>query len=254
MNPNVIEVEAARFAEAVLERSRAVPVVVDFWAPWCAPCRQLGPILEELAARDGGAWILAKVNVDENPSLSTMFSIRGIPQVIAFVDGRPASQFTGALPRKDVEAFLRALVPSDADRTLERMLAAARDGNVDEALELRARALEAGANVDTMPGDDVLAPFAAWKARMAGRGGLEALRARAADDPGDVASRYDLGCTLALSGAFEEALGEFLEVVRRDRAFEDDAGRIAMIAVFRLLGDAHPLTTTYRTLLSRELF
>jgi putative thioredoxin len=254
MESHVIEVNEAQFPAKVLEKSKTVPVVVDFWAPWCGPCRQLGPMLEELAAQGGGAWVLAKVNVDENQALSEAFSIRGIPHVIAFVGGRPATQFTGALPRQDVEAFLRTIVPSDAERILEAALAAARRGDVDEALEQWQKALDLDPKVSVGPESGVLSTLAAWRERVKGRGGLEAIRARASEDPGKALHRYEYGCALAVDGDFENALAELLEVVRMDRKFEDDAGRTAMIAVFGVLGDESPVTREYRSLLSRELF
>lgn len=285
MNAHVIEVDESNFEKNVLEKSRDVPVVVDFWAPWCGPCLALGPVLEELAAEGGGSWILAKLNSDENPNLSRAFNVRGIPQVIAFVDGRAAAQFTGALPREAVLSFLRSVVPSAADRLAARALEAGKRGNVDEALALweevlkldpsndRARVQRARAFLMRgQPGEaqgelahvseasDVAAEAESLRMlvecgrRVTERGGIDAIRTRAADDPESAANRYDYGCALAVAGDFGNALAEFLEVVRRDRKFDDDAGRKAMVAIFSILGDAAPLTREYRTLLSREIY
>jgi putative thioredoxin len=285
MSAHVTNVDESDFEEKVLEKSNDVPVVVDFWAPWCGPCRALSPILEELAAEGRGSWILAKVNSDENPNLSRAFNVRGIPQVIAFVGGRPAAQFTGALPREAVESFLRSVIPSEADRVAARALDAAKKGDMDEALALwdeairldpthdrarvhRARALLASGR--TAEAEEELAHVSEastvaaeaqslrmlveWGRRVAERGGIDAIRARAADDPDRAVNRYDYGCALAVVGDFENALAEFLEVVRRDRKLEDDGGRKAMVAIFAMLGDSAPLTREYRTLLSREIY
>jgi putative thioredoxin len=285
MSLHVVNVGEADFEEKVLERSRDVPVLVDFWAPWCGPCRALSPLLEELAAEGRGSWILAKINSDENPNLSRAFNVRGIPHVIAFVDGRPAAQFTGALPRPAVESFLRSVVPTEADRVAARALDAAKKGDLDDALALweealrldpahdrsrvqRARILLARGRVEdaeeelarVAEASDVAAEAASlrmlveWSRRVAERGGLDAVRARASEDPEQPVNRYDYGCALAVAGEFADALAEFLEVVRRDRKLEDDAGRKAMVAVFEILGDAAPLTREYRTLLSREIY
>src|SRR6185436_2448525 len=122
-SPNVLEVTAATFEQDVLEASRAVPVVVDFWAPWCGPCRALGPILEKLATEYSGRFRLAKVNSDENPELSSRFNVRSIPDVRVFRDGQQVDQFTGALPERQLRAFIDNVIPSPAE--LERQRAQA---------------------------------------------------------------------------------------------------------------------------------
>jgi putative thioredoxin len=115
MAANAIDVSVADFDDKVLAASRAVPVVVDFWAPWCQPCRILKPILEKLAAEFGGRFILAKVNSDENQELSMRYGVRGIPAVKAFVNGEPVDEFTGALPEGQVREFIERLIPSPAE-------------------------------------------------------------------------------------------------------------------------------------------
>jgi len=123
-----VDVPADRFEAAVLEESRRRPVVVDFWAPWCAPCRTLGPVLERLAAEAGGAWLLAKVNVDEAQELAGAFGVQGIPAVKAFRGGEVVDEFVGALPEGQVRAFLEGLAPGPADQAFAEAQAARRRG------------------------------------------------------------------------------------------------------------------------------
>ena len=118
-HPDVIEATDATFQKDVIEKSEQVPVVVDFWAPWCGPCRVIGPVLERLASEAGGAWVLAKVNTDENPELGRAWQITGIPAVKAFSKGRVVSQFVGAQPESRIRDFLKQIVPSESE-TLTR--------------------------------------------------------------------------------------------------------------------------------------
>jgi putative thioredoxin len=141
MNDHTVEVDKNTFDEVVIEGSKTIPVVVDFWAPWCGPCKALTPILEKLAAEYGGRFVLAKVNSDDNPELSARYSVRGIPNVKTFWRGQVVDEFTGALPEKGVREFLNRLIPSPADGLRDeaaRIYAQTRD--LDRALELLAQA------------------------------------------------------------------------------------------------------------------
>ena len=281
----VRDVSQDDFQREVLDRSSEVPVVVDFWAEWCGPCKALGPVLEELAAEAGGRWVLAKVNSDESPDLSAAYGIRGIPHVIGFVDGVAVDNFTGALPQAEVAAFINRLVPSEADRLAREAAEAAAAGDPEREADVWNRVLAADpsyhvarvrrARLRLAAGDaagaredlelvpeesefrtdaENLLRFAEWGERVRERGGAEAVRERAAAEPELAEARFDFGCALAVAGNFEGGLAEFLEVVRRDRSFEEDAGRKAMVALFSILGDEDSLTVDFRHRLSMELY
>ena len=275
----VIEVGDADFESAVLKRSETTPVVVDFWAPWCGPCRALGPLLERLAAEHQGAFILAKVNVDEAPAVSQAFGIQSIPAVKGFRDGMLVGEFVGAQPEPTVRKLLELVLPTAADRLVAGAATLAPDAAeaaLREALELEprhARALLDLARIVAARGDTAGAlqllervsppsPLVGESERLAaelrmrtdGAGDQAALRARIAADPDDLRARLDLGRTLAALGKHEDALAELLDVVRRDRHFADDGARKAMVDLFAVLGPDHPLTERYRNELAKALF
>ncbi len=280
----VIDVTEQTFATEVLERSKTTPVVVDFWAAWCGPCRVLGPVLERLAGEFNGAFILAKVDVDKNPRLAAQFQIQGIPAVKAFYDGKVAGEFTGALPEPQVRNFVRGLVPSTADlyakqaydwemsgqlpmavTNYQAALAEQADhyhamiglgrtllkqDNVDEALSVLERV---PAGVSERSAADALVATAEFQRAAAGNSEAE-LRAKIKSDQNDVASRYALAALLAAEQRYVEALDEFLEVVRRDRQYNDDGARKAMLALFTSMGESDPVTRQYRQKLANVLF
>ena len=278
----VIDVGDADFERAVLARSEEIPVVVDFWAPWCGPCRVLGPLLERLAAEHAGAFVLARVDVDQAPAVAQAFRIQSIPAVKGFRDGVVVAEFVGAQPETVVRELLRGMLPSQADRLAREGAALAAGGEAAEAeakfraalaLEGRhARALlglarvlaDRGQVADAIALLERVAPsasvageaerLAAALRTRAATGDVDALRARLATTPDDLAARLDLGRALAAEGRHEEALAELLEVVRRDRAFDDDAARKAMVDLFAVLGSDHPLTERYREELAKALF
>lgn len=270
------------FETAVLARSKQTPVVVDFWAPWCAPCRTLGPLLERLTQELAGQFLLAKVNVDENPGLAAALNISSIPMVIGFRDGQPVAEFVGAVPEAAVREFLAQVLPSAADTMSGDGDALRAAGKLEEAeskyrqaLELDSRneqALFGLAIILTGRGEDKQALrlldgisagtlrqeaarlAAEIRVRQGGSGDEESLRAKLAADAGDLESRFLLAQVLAARGSHDEALAEYLEIVRRDRRFRDDAARKAMLDLFDMLGPEHALTSRYRSELAKILF
>lgn len=248
----ILDVTDQTFEVEVLERSKTVPVVVDFWAPWCGPCRMIGPVLDRLAGEAGGAWILAKVNTDENPGLSQALQISSIPLVVAFKDGRIVDEFMGAQPEPVIRDFLARLAPTLVDG----------DGAPAEA---STPPVLAGAPPDGPPAPpptpeeaaaaaEAAAHRAEIEARMAASGDIAGLERSVATNPGDLGARLELGKSLAAAGRHGEAFEQFLEVVRRNRAFQEDAGRRAMLDLFELLGHQHPMTERYRRELAGVLF
>jgi putative thioredoxin len=282
MNEWVKVVTDGTFDREVIEQSRRVPVVIDFWAPWCAPCRVLGPVLERLAEEHGGAFVLAKINVDENPQVSTAFGIRSIPAVKAVHEGEVVDEFVGALPEATLRRFLQGILPSESDRLAEEARSAEHRGDRDGALALYRRALEGDPNhpvarlglgrlLSDSDGDAALAeldrvlPATAERTeadRLAARlrlgrengPGDAELRARLQMEPNDLEARLKLARLLAARQEYEAALAHLLEVVKRDRSYEDEAGRKSMLDIFQILGSANLLTEKYRSELARVLF
>lgn len=277
------DVDAMGFAVAVLEASQRVPVVVDFWAPWCGPCQSLKPILEKLAEEFGGRFLLARVNTDENQELAMQFGIRGIPDVKAFYRGQVVDQFTGALPESAVREFLARILPSPAEELRQQAAALREAGNHRQALETlgeasklepgyeqlridaaeilldEGRLEEARQLLDSLSAGTALGEQAQrLRARMdfapegqAGAGEAT-LRERIARDAGDMQARLDLAHLLVSQGRHAEGMDELLEMVRRDRHWSEGAARKQLLAVFTLLGDA-PLVDEYRRKLASAL-
>ena len=283
MNQWTIEAGDDDFETAVLQRSQEVPVLVDFWAPWCGPCRVLGPVLEKLAEEHAGKFLLAKINVDDNPSVAAAFGIQGIPAVKLFRDGAVASEFTGALPEPMVREFLSQFLPSATDQQAVEAAELEKAGKVAEAKDLyqtilehepsHAKALLGSGRLLMNEGDNQAAlnqldriPLVAEERKEADRliarlnlqGGAvqdeSELRAKLKSEPNNLEGRFALAQALAGKEKYEEALAEFLTIIKADRSFRDDGARKAMIQIFEVLGSDHPLTEKYRSELAKVLF
>lgn len=274
----VVDVTSANFQAEVIERSKQVPVVVDFWAEWCGPCRRLGPVLEQLAAEADGAWVLAKLDTEASPELAQQFRIQGIPAVKAFRDGQVVDEFVGALPAPQVKSWLAGLAPSEADLLVKAGLEARARGDEAQALAAFSQvvALEPD-NVEALLGlaelsgqpEDVRGLLARLPPRLDGEaqrrrsalllgleggGDLDALRAAVDADASDLDSRWQLAHGLAALGQHEQALELLLQVVKADRSYRDDGARKAMLEIFDVVGPRSPIADAWRSRLAMVLY
>ncbi|MEN9313675.1 MAG: thioredoxin [Pseudomonadota bacterium] len=281
----MIDTTIETFQADVIDASMQVPVLVDFWAPWCGPCKTLGPVLEKLETQYGGRFRLVKVNTEEQQQLAAHFRIRSIPTVFAVVGGRPVDQFQGALPEGQVREFIDRLMPNPSDLELDAALQALERGDRAAATESLKKALALDPSNDTarmtyaqvlLEADDaaaakaqleLLSPVAKQDAHVQALAAqIEAmlkesalppapeLEARIAANPADLEARLELAQHCIAHKAWEPALEQLLEIVRKDRAFGDDIGRKTMIQVFDLAASQPQLVSAWRRKLSASLY
>ncbi|TRZ94265.1 MAG: co-chaperone YbbN [Rhodocyclaceae bacterium] len=286
MNKFSFDVGVADFQEKVIDASLHTPVLVDFWAEWCAPCRILKPVLEKLAAEYGGRFILAKLDSDQNQELAARYGVRSIPNVKAFVNGQMTKEFTGALPEAQIRTFIDSLLPSPAEPLRIAALEARARGEAEVACSLLVDAAQldpanetvqldlaeihidmhdvdtARAILDThehvaRDTDRVRALQARLNLVTAGAGADPAvLLARIDANAGDLDARLQLANALALAHDYRTALEQLLEIVRRERQWQDEAARKTMLDLFTLLGNVpqyHDLVRDFRVRLARTL-
>jgi putative thioredoxin len=287
----MLEIAQASFEREVTETSREVPVLVDFWAPWCGPCRTLGPMLERLERDYGGRFRLVKINSDQNAELAAQFRVRSIPYVVAFFDGEPIDAFVGALPESQLREFIDRLLPNPSEIERRKARRLAQRGQLAEAVAALRAAIALDPNaaqaqldlaeilLERLPGaadelrmaeaeraltdaGPVLREGARWRAlstRLASLKGAasrppnDALRARVEANPADLQARLDLAQWHIAQRQFEPALEQLIEVVERDRTFGEDAGRRTMLSVFELAAQHPQLVSTYRRRLAAAL-
>jgi len=285
MSGHVVDATAASFEREVLEESKTLPVVVDFWAPWCGPCRALTPILEKLAAEYGGRFKLVKINSDANVELATAFGVRSIPNVIAFRDGKPVAHFLGALPEAQVRAFIDPLLPSPSELERARAAALKKAGDLANAVAALRKALDLDLANDPARLDlaelliqvrrhdeaeallEEVRPNIDWQARVealkaavsfartrAGGADEGALRAKLESNPDDHEARLALASVHAGAKRYAEALDQLLEIVRRDRAWRDGEARRQILNIFNLASERRELVSEYRRKLASALF
>ena len=291
---SVVDVTTESFMADVVEASQTQLVLLDLWAPWCGPCKQLTPVLEKLAAQSKGAVRLAKMNIDEHPAVAQQLQVQSIPAVFAFKDGRPVDGFMGALPESDVKKFIEknagdALGPSPAEALMETAAEALSAGQIDDALECYQAALAqepenvramaglaqaelaadnieaARAVLNTAPAHDSDPDLAAARAalalaeKMLDKGAsdsaeTQALLARLATDENDHQARFDLALAYHGDGARAEAIDTLLDLVARNRAWNDDAARKQLVELFDAYGATDELVVGARKRLSSILF
>jgi putative thioredoxin len=277
------------FVKDVIEESKNQPVLVDFWAPWCGPCKQLTPVLEKAVKAAKGKVKLTKMNIDEHPAVPGQMGIQSIPAVIAFVNGQPADGFMGALPESQVIQFLERLtkgkIADEGQDLLKAADAALVEGDAAAAAEIYAQLLaEDAANVHALAGlarcyvetgaleqaKQTLAlvpepkrneaPVAAARAALEvaeqakSLGPLAELEEKVLADPLDHQARFDLAVALNAKGKREEAANHLLEIIRRDRKWNEDGARKQLVQFFEAWGFADPAAVDGRKRLSTILF
>jgi len=282
----IVEIRnSAEFQKRVVDGPEGHTFVVDFWAPWCGPCKTLGPVLESAVAPFGDKASLVKVNVDVNPDLATAFAVQSIPAVKIVRDGQLVAEFVGAQPETVVRKIVAEAIPSLADDNAVRAEALMAEGKDAQAEKLLRAALKEApehghatlllAALLLKRGDIETAtalaesiaegnPYHSKAQDLLARigfvqvcrkcGGRSASAIRLAANENDVEARYQLACCMAADGDYDQALENFLECVRRDRNHNDGAARKAMITLFNSLGRDNPLVEEFRTRLSRMLF
>jgi putative thioredoxin len=280
----VMDVDAKDFQDQVITQSSQRPVVIDFWAPWCGPCRALGPKLEALAIEKNGGFLLAKVNTDDNPELAQAFQVSGIPAVFAIRDGKLVDQFTGVIPNEEIRAFIDRLIPTETDKELQKALElesrdptaatkiyrtllngnqndpAARVGLARLLLAAKGNEIEAKNLLTGVSFDDHIHEATRLRTILHLRevphsdADLLAARNAATAVPKDAAGQYALGAVLAARGEYAPALDSLLAAAENDRTLGREKVRELMLKIFEVIGPRSPEADQYRKKLQLMLY
>jgi len=276
------------FSTDVIDQSTKIPVVVDFWAPWCGPCKQLSPTLDKLAREYGGKIQLVKINVDENQELATQMRVQSIPMVVAFKDGQPVDGFAGALPESQLRQFFEKLTGSEGspiEQALEKASMMVANGDTQNAAEIysqilaqdptnaashagvakclieaegieKAQAYLKGLDADMLKKEEVKSVLAAIDLEHASTDTEEtdSLRQKLATSPDDPQLRYDLAIALYGDGCSEEAINILVELVKTHKTWNEEAARAQLLKIFEALGHSNPITIEGRRKLSVVIF
>jgi len=272
------------FQQQVIDASHQVPVLVDFWATWCGPCQTLMPLLTRLAEDYQGQFLLAKVEIDQQQQLATHFGVRSVPTVKLVKNGQIVDEFTGALPEGEIRAFLDKHIEKESDRRMQQAVALYEQGEVEPALQQMqqiildddsnmknrvifaealikeqryedARQLLNSLSMDVQMTPEVSALYAQleFSETLNQADDVETLQQRIEADPKDSEARYQLSAQYLSQGDYEPAMEQLLEIVRRDRGYQDDAGRKGLLRIFEMLGNSGELVSKYRRKLAQAL-
>ena len=270
-----MDFDVNHFEIEVLQKSKTVPVVVDFWAEWCGPCKLIGPILENLALNSGGQWILAKLNTETHSAIAAQYNIRSIPNVKLFIDGNVVDEFMGALPEHQIVAWLQKVIPSKYEHQIERAKKLWLQNSSCEAQKVLQLVLDAEPEneeatvlfAQTLLNSNIELALSTIKHVKLGSkffDNAEAIRiiAKSANNArdGDFVKDnpthllYKQSIEHTVTNQFESALEGFLQIIRLDRKYEDDGPRKLCIAIFNMLGPDNEISRNYRAKLSKALF
>ncbi|MDR9435851.1 MAG: thioredoxin [Thiohalophilus sp.] len=278
------DVSAQTFQSQVIDASHQVPVLVDFWATWCGPCQSLMPVLEKLAEAYQGQFMLAKVEIDQQQELAAHFGVRSVPTVKLVKNGQIVDEFTGAQPEGEIRALLDRHMEGKPDTPMQQAIDRYEQGEKEEALQEMqqiilddkenmqnrvrfaeiliqeerhddARQLLDSLSVDIQMSPEVSALYSKLELAetLSDSDDIPTLEKRIETDPKDSEARYQLSARYAAEGRHEDAMQQLLEIVKRDRAYNDDAGRKGLLRMFDLLGNQGELVSKYRRLLAQAL-